>query len=136
MALPPARILVVDDSRELLHLIEMALAEEGHRVRTVSSLPAAREELRTTRPDLIIADLLYPDSSAEDTIAVIVAEFRPLGIPVLVCTAATREAGALQEPINASGVVVLHKPFDLDDLLAVVDRLVAGRCDRDDNAAG
>ena len=57
-----ARILLVDDNRELLSLIERALCEAGYRrVLTAESASAARARFEAERPDLMVLDINLPD---------------------------------------------------------------------------
>ncbi|HEX6799771.1 MAG TPA: hypothetical protein VF116_18825 [Ktedonobacterales bacterium] len=43
-------------------------------------------------------------------------------IPVIVCTAATKEVREIQGYLQAKGVSLVPKPFDIDDLLAAIKR--------------
>jgi DNA-binding response OmpR family regulator len=44
------------------------------------------------------------------------------GIPVIVCTAATREVREIEGYLTAHDIQVVPKPFDIDDLLSAVKR--------------
>jgi len=73
--------------------------------------------------DLVLLDLRLPDS---DDLRVL-AQMRQLAprVPVILMTAfATRE---VVESAAALGASVLNKPFDLDDLAAIVERTLAPR---------
>ena len=47
-ALPPARILVIDDEPDLRTLYELTLLREGYRVEAAGDLQQAREHLQGT----------------------------------------------------------------------------------------
>jgi CheY-like chemotaxis protein len=52
-----ARLLVVDDDKNLRLLYEQELQEEGHEVVLAGSGPEALDYLKSKRPDLIILDI-------------------------------------------------------------------------------
>ena len=71
------RILLVDDSAELLDLVERALVKEGHEVITARSLALARARLLEGSPDVIVLDLELPTAPARSRRAL-----RKDGVPV------------------------------------------------------
>lgn len=72
--------------------------------------------------ELVISDLLSCDAYEVEAASAWVAEIRRRipGVPVVVCTA-HRRAASDREAIGADAVIT--KPFDVDELLALVDRL-------------
>src|SRR5688572_10310383 len=60
------RVLVVDDHREVLELVDRALSRDQHQVFTADSAERALEELGARRPDIVVLDLGLPDGSGED----------------------------------------------------------------------
>ena len=46
-------------------------------------------------------------------------------LPIIVCTAARREIGAVERLLRQRGVRILHKPFAIDDLLGLIQQVVA-----------
>lgn len=75
--------------------------------------------------ELVISDLLNCDIYQVEAASAWVAEirWRIPGVPVVVCTA-HRRAASDREAIGADAVIT--KPFDVDDFLALVDRLTGG----------
>ena len=63
-----ALVLVVDDNPETLDLMAFALESEGFRVRKAKTVLKALELLHdvTTRPNLILTDLVMPQTSGRD----------------------------------------------------------------------
>ncbi|HZT76469.1 MAG TPA: response regulator [Vicinamibacterales bacterium] len=53
----PALIFLVSTDRDTLHRMEALLTQQGHLVSAAASFSAARDLLRSARPDLLIADL-------------------------------------------------------------------------------
>lgn len=78
-------ILVVDDEQSILHLIRLNLEIEGYTVHTAASGQAAHEQWKTQNIDLIILDVMLPDTDGYH----LLREFRSSNsdIPVIMLTA-------------------------------------------------
>jgi CheY-like chemotaxis protein len=116
----PARpsILVVEDDRDLLALMEMILCDAGHRVRTATDGRAALARVAEEMPALILLDMRMPVMNGWD----FAREFRARhgrAAPIVVVTAA-ENARRRADEIGADGW--LAKPFDLDDVLTLAAR--------------
>lgn len=118
----PGHILVVEDDLDLLGLVEMVLQDAGHRVRTASDGLRALERAAEEMPRLILLDMRMPIMNGWE----FAREFRRRygrACPIVVVTAA-ENAQLRAAEIEAEGW--LSKPFDLDDVLRMVGRFVAG----------
>ena len=64
-------LLVVDDEKEILDMIEQDLTNQGYRVIAVNRGEAAVEAFRTTypRPDLVLVDVVMPGMSGRALIS-------------------------------------------------------------------
>jgi len=118
------RILVVDDSIEYLGFMETLLTGEGFVVTLAASVGAVRDHLRDSRPDVIISDVRMPDLPAFGVLDLLKADPRTRDLPVLFCTGAEQEVEAAGERLQRPDTDVLLKPFDIDELLARIARLV------------
>jgi DNA-binding response OmpR family regulator len=113
-------VLVVEDDQDLLALLEMVLSEAGHRVRTAREGGAALERVSEELPGVILLDMRMPGMNGWE----FAREFRTRhgrACPIVVVTAA-ENARLRAEEIGADGW--LAKPFELDDVLALVARLL------------
>lgn len=54
-------ILIVDDSRDNLHLLSRILSDQGYKVRATLNGELALKVAQSTQPDLILLDILMPD---------------------------------------------------------------------------
>lgn len=113
-------VLIVEDDPDLLALIETFLAESGRRVRTAAEGRAALARVAEEMPGLILLDMRMPGMNGWD----FAREFRArhgAGCPIVVVTAA-ENARRRAEEIGADAW--LAKPFDLDEVLSLVDRFL------------
>ena len=80
-----AKLLIVDDDKNLRLLYEQELTEEGHEVALASSGREALEYLKATRPDLIILDISMPGMDGIEALGKILAKDKTM--PVILNTA-------------------------------------------------
>jgi len=82
------RILVVDDERGLVKIIRLNLEQDGFDVVEAYNGSQAMEKLRTTLPDLVLLDIMMPDTDGFTVLKMI----RQIGsIPVIMLTAKGEE---------------------------------------------
>lgn len=106
-------ILVVDDERNMLMVMEMALEEAGYRVLTSERAEDAVAMLRDPDLAVVLSDLKMPGMSGEEFIARCQQE-RP-DVPVIVVTAFGSIRSAI-ECIQAGASDYLTKPFEPEEL--------------------
>ncbi len=118
------RILLVEDDRALREGVAMNLRAQGYDMVTAPDGDAGMELAFSSRPDLIILDIMLPGWSGLD----ILAELRKRGsaIPVLILSARGKT------PDKVAGLKLgaddyLAKPFDLPELLARVEAMLRRR---------
>ena len=113
-----AHILVVDDDRGILTMLELALAHEQYGVATAASSEEALAAVRRERPDAVLIDLRLHN---EDGIA-LAREIRVIcDARLVLMTAADRPPAAAR---HAEADAWLMKPFDLADLYGVVGEVL------------
>jgi CheY-like chemotaxis protein len=115
------RILVVDDDDVILAAVSGILGQEGFRVETATNGSEALDCVERNSPDVVLLDMRMPvlDGWA---FARVLRE-REIHLTIVVMTAA-QDARVWAEEIGADAY--LAKPFDLDDLIAVVERACSG----------
>jgi CheY-like chemotaxis protein len=111
-------ILVVDDDPTILATVSETLDMEGYPVVTASNGAEALVAVDRDRPSLVLLDMRMPILDGWGFIRAI--RERGLDLTVVVMTAAA-DARRWARETGAQGV--LPKPFELDDLLAAVQRL-------------
>jgi CheY-like chemotaxis protein len=120
---PPPTILICEDEEPLRELIRAALGED-YRFAEATDGRSALDLARELRPDLIVLDVMMPGTSGLDVLAALREEPGTGHTPVVVITAWTH---AQQEALAAGAQRFVSKPFDPDELKAIVDELLAKR---------
>ena len=115
-------VWVVDDDEAIRFVLERALGRAGYKTRGFENVSSVCSALDGAQPAVIITDIRLPDA---DGLSVLQAlEDRNIDVPVIAMTAFSD----LDQAVSAfqSGVFdYLSKPFDLDQVLAVVARASA-----------
>ena len=119
----PRQALVIDEDQEFCAFMAMLLTTEGFVTAAVHSLDAARAELATRRPQLIIAEARLRGAPAFAVLDLLDGTEQADRIPVILCTGAVHELGAAICRLARPGVEVLAKPFEIEDLIDRVTRL-------------
>jgi DNA-binding response OmpR family regulator len=121
-----SRILVVNDTQEILELFRMLLEEEEGYDVVLSGFPIQQvKDIEHIKPDLIILDLVLGDEkTGMQMLQMLKMQRSTAAIPVLVCTAALQIVREQEGYLVSQGVHVVYKPFDIDDLLTNVKQLL------------
>lgn len=121
-----ARILVVNDTQEILELFRMILEEEGGYEVILSGFPIQEiKDIEQIKPDLIILDLVFgSEKTGMQMLQMLKMKRSTALIPVIICTAALDLVREQEGYLNSHGVHLIYKPFDIDHLLINVKRLL------------
>ncbi len=119
-----ATILVVDDERNYLFVLEDLLADEGYNVVTASSGNEALEKLKEDRIDAVLSDIKMPGMNGIEFLERVVA-IDP-GLPVILMTAFAEVDQAVLA-MKKGAIDHIQKPFDNDDIKRAVARAVQKR---------
>jgi CheY-like chemotaxis protein len=122
--LRPFRILVADDEPSILRLIQFHLARAGYEVRLARSGTEALEAVRAAAPDLVILDVMMPGPDGFQVLRALKDDPRTVEIPVIMLTARDRD-GDIRRGWQQGNDCYITKPFDPEELRAVVDRMTA-----------
>lgn len=123
--MPPAtkRVLICDDDPVILRLLQVNLELEGYDVLLAHHGEQAIEVANEQKPDLVILDIMMPRLDGYQTCERLKANEETKGIPVVFLSAKAQQADI--EKGKEFGVAdYLTKPFDPNDLVDVVQRLV------------
>jgi len=119
-----ARVLIVEDDREMCRFLSELLAEEGYDAEAVHDGAAALERHKQTGFDLTITDLMMPGMKGQELVRRL-REVDPDTL-VLVITAFGSIESAV-ETMRAGAFNYLTKPFRTDEILLQVSRALEAR---------
>ena len=119
------RVLVAEDEPDVADALRQALTERlDVELDIVANGALVMDSVTTRRPDLLILDVALPGLNGLDVFDLLRSDPRLSGLPVLFLTGLPERA---QTASAAAGVhEVLAKPFDIDDLIVRVRRLMDG----------
>src|SRR5258705_7912627 len=117
------RILLVDDDPALRTLLKTTFEVADVAVVEAESAAAARREIRTARPDVIVLDINMPGTTGLELCAELKAAPATRDIPIVLLTGAEGRTDAAAKKAGADAFVL--KPFSPLELLAVAERLAA-----------
>src|SRR5579863_2026428 len=121
-----ARILVVNDTQEILELFRMILEEEGGYEVILSGFPIQKiDDIEEIKPDLVILDLVFgSEKTGMQMLQMLKMKRSTATIPVIICTAALNLVREQEGYLVSQGVHVVFKPFDIDHLLTNIKQLL------------
>ena len=117
-----ANILVCEDEERIAALLEEALRDEGYRVRVVGSKTDAEELLAKWTPDLILLDVILPESKTAGW--ELLAEIRRRSsVPIVMVTALSRADDRVRG-LREGADDFISKPFHLEEVLARIEAVL------------
>jgi CheY-like chemotaxis protein/anti-sigma regulatory factor (Ser/Thr protein kinase) len=121
---PRARVLLVDDDPEILEATAQVLREWGYTVDQAGDAQTALALARNAKPDLMIIDLMMPVIDGWTLIRRLREEKVAADVPLVVFSA-DREVP--DKARNLLADAALRKPFELEELQEVVERLLPSK---------
>lgn len=118
------RILAIDDEETMLRILKRSLEPEGYSVETYLKPGDALKRLETESVDIVITDLMMPDTDGFQVIERVKSFDKD--IIVIVITAFSSVESAVRA-IKAGAYDFIPKPFDPEHLLIIVKRAIEAR---------
>jgi putative nucleotidyltransferase with HDIG domain len=115
-------ILVIDDDRRVLELLQISLAQNGFRVATSGTGEEGLEMVRKAPPDLVILDLRLPRKTGFEVCAALKSSKDTSHIPIIMVSASAEIDSRLQGLMHGADDY-LTKPFSPKELLIKVRRI-------------
>lgn len=116
-------ILVVDDEKEILELIQFNLEQSNFKVTTVITGEAALKKARSIEPDLIVLDLMLPGIDGLDVCRILKSDKETEDISVIMLTAKGSEEDIVKG-LELGADDYLTKPFSPKVLIARINACV------------
>lgn len=126
----PLRVLVVDDEEDILDTLSYSLDLRGYRVATARDGIEALEEAKSRPPDVMLLDVMLPGCNGYEVSRLLkewMDSWPGRRFPIILLTARKIDDPDRERFIatwsRADGC--LYKPYDLDEVLACIERSVA-----------
>ncbi len=117
------RILVVDDDREIVRLVQGYLRQAGYQVLTAYDGEMALHTLRRERPDLLILDLMLPDRDGWALTRLIRSDPSLAATPIIMLTARVEDVDKILG-LELGADDYMTKPFNPREVVARVRALL------------
>ncbi len=120
----PATIVVVEDNEEIADIVATALRFDGHDVHVAGTGRAALEQVRLRSPELVVLDVMLPDTDGFAIQRELVAD--PTVTAAVLFLTARDDSVDVVRALDLGADDYIRKPFSIDEVLARV-RLVLRR---------
>ena len=118
-------ILIIDDDDALRATVRKVLERDGHSVREAADGAEGLEAIESDPPDLVITDLFMPEKEGIETILELRESHPDLRILAVSGGGRVGPGGPLSDAEALGADASLAKPFDVEELRGVVERLLA-----------
>jgi DNA-binding response OmpR family regulator len=120
-----AKIIVVDDEKNVADLVSFILKKDGHTVVTAEDGPSGYEIIQTENPDLVILDVMMPGMDGYTLCTKLGEEYETRNLPVIMLTGKGQMKDVFSMTQNVKAYV--EKPFEPDDLSDKVRQALVNR---------
>lgn len=130
MATFKPKILLVDDEAEARNGLALALSMRGYEVVEVGTGTEALARAKSEWPALVILDVVLPDIPGTEVFQKLRSDAITRAIPILLLTAkpdVLEQAGTQLPSFEGTKDRYFEKPGRVDELLAIVHSMVAGK---------
>ena len=119
-----SKILIVDDQAMMLKLMSHPLAQEGFEIITAMTGVDALQKIQSERPDLLILDVMLPDTNGIDVVRRIRQVLHLTDLPIIILSGQT-ELSAKIQGLEAGADEYVTKPVDPKEMAVRVRSLLA-----------
>lgn len=118
----PASILICEDDARIVELLDGELRRNGYRVKSVRTMEDARAMLTTWEPDLILLDIILPESN-EGGMKLLGFIRKRSSVPVILVSALSRADDRVRG-LRAGADDFISKPFHLEEVVARIEAVL------------
>jgi CheY-like chemotaxis protein len=118
------RVLLVDDSEDVLYMLRLQLEWMGYMVEAATNASAAIDAATKLRPDVIVSDLRMPDMDGFQFICQVRSIGALTSVPAIALTGDSMDSD-IRQAIASGFTAHLTKPVDASDLSKLIELLTA-----------
>ncbi|MBL8088642.1 MAG: response regulator [Chthonomonas sp.] len=116
------RVLVCDDERHIVRLIQVNLEKQGYQVITAFDGKDGLEKIRAEKPDLVVLDVMMPYMDGFEVLKNLRRDPATESLPVIMLTAKAQDKDVF-EGYHYGADMYLTKPFNPMELVSFVKRI-------------
>ena len=120
----PAKILVVEDEKDIADNLSALLAAKGYEVSTVGDGSEAVNSARKDKPDVILLDVMLPRLGGFDVCRILKADPDTSHIKIVMITGLGR-IGDVETAFQSGATDYIIKPFESERLFKKLDKVLA-----------
>ena len=118
------KILIVDDERDTLSVLEKMLVSKGYSVVTADNGNDAVILAKSERPNLIILDILMPGMDGPEIAMRLKENSKTTDIPVMFLTCLYAKAEEAEAGHMVGSEIIFAKPYDAEELVSTIEKLI------------
>jgi DNA-binding response OmpR family regulator len=119
------KILIVDDDIQTTTLLDLLLTERGYQTTTVNDSSLAIEVAKSSKPDLILLDLMMPEPDGFKVCRMLREDTQFIFTPILIITALD-DTDSKIVAFGAGADNYMIKPYDVDELAETIKLMLTG----------
>ncbi len=119
------KILVCDDERHIVRLIQVNLEKQGYQVVTAYDGKEGLEKIRSEKPNLVVLDVMMPYMDGFEVLKNLRRDVEFENLPVIMLTAKAQDKDVF-EGYHYGADMYLTKPFNPNELVTFVKRIAEG----------
>ena len=123
--MPPLKILVCDDERHIVRLIQVNLERQGFQVVTAYDGKEGLEKVKSEKPNMVVLDVMMPYMDGFEVLKTLRRDPATESLPVIMLTAKAQDKDVF-EGYHYGADMYLTKPFNPMELVTFVKRIAAG----------
>ena len=118
------KILLVDDDKEIMQILEQRLTKEGYEVVVAFDGEEALEKAAKDNPDIIILDLMIPKLNGFEVLKEVREKYNKKWKPVIIVSADI-ELSSLKKSYDLEADHYLTKPVTIERLLQGIETMIS-----------
>ena len=121
------KILIVDDEKDVLFVLEKELTARGYSVIAADNGLEALNLAKSEHPDLIILDIWMPDMDGSEIAARLKEDLTTRDIPIIFLTCLFQKREGEEQGRVVAGNVLIAKPYDIRALSTEIRELLTAQ---------
>lgn len=118
-----AKILIIEDEKDIVELLQYNLEKENFKVLTAGNGQRGLDSARKNLPDLILLDLMLPEIDGLEVCRILKKDNKTSHIPIIMLTAKSTETDKIVG-LELGADDYITKPFSIKELIARVKALL------------